>query len=148
MKLNWGTSIVIAFALFIAFIGYFIVKVQSNSAYDNELVVQEYYKNDARYSEEFEKVQNAQSLSHRPMIAKTTQGVLVTFPKNIFPDTIEGKVSLYRPSAEKLDFEKPFRTQDSTLLIPQGELAGGNWDITLHWSYAGKHYIIKQKMYL
>ncbi|SCY07442.1 FixH family protein [Flavobacterium caeni] len=148
MKLNWGTSIVIAFGAFIAFIGYFIVKVQSNSAYDNELVVEEYYKKDAAYSAEFNKFQNAQSLSLKPTIVKTQAGVLVTFPKKQFPKTLEGKVSLYRPSAKKLDFEHPFQTQDSTLLIPKQEFAGGNWDIVLYWIYDGKEYLLKQKMYL
>ena len=38
MKINWGTGIVIAFAIFITFILYFVFSVQSNSKYDNELV--------------------------------------------------------------------------------------------------------------
>ncbi len=148
MKLNWGTSIVLAFGFFIAFIGYFIVRVQSNTAYDNELVVEEYYKKDAQYSVEYDQVQNAQNLSQKPTITATAAGVLISFPKNIFPENIQGKVSLYRPSAEKLDFERSFNTQDSTLLIPEGDFAGGNWDITLFWTYDGKSYIVKQKMYL
>jgi hypothetical protein len=36
MKINWGTGIAIAIALFMAFILYFVIKVQSNSKYDNE----------------------------------------------------------------------------------------------------------------
>ena len=34
MKINWGTGVVIAFALFMSFILYFVFKVQSNSKYD------------------------------------------------------------------------------------------------------------------
>jgi hypothetical protein len=41
ISLNWGTSIVVAFVLFMSFIMYFVIKVQSNSKYDNELVVEE-----------------------------------------------------------------------------------------------------------
>ena len=41
MKLNWGKAIVIAFALFITFIMYFVLKVQSDSKYDNELVTED-----------------------------------------------------------------------------------------------------------
>ena len=62
MKINWGTAIVIAFALFISFILYFVYSVQSNSKYDNELVVEEYYKHDAHFGEELAKIQNAQNL--------------------------------------------------------------------------------------
>lgn len=148
MKINWGTSIVIAFALFMAFILYFIIKVQSNSKYDNELVVEEYYKHDAHYSDELAKIQNAQDLKEKPIISNTTKGVMIVFPKNIFPQTIEGKVSLYRPSAKKLDFELPFKLSGSTLLIPKSDFAGGNWDMTIAWTYGGKTYIIKQKLYI
>jgi hypothetical protein len=54
MKINWGTGIAIAIALFMAFILYFVIKVQSNSKYDNELVVEEYYKHDAVFEQEME----------------------------------------------------------------------------------------------
>ena len=42
IKINWGTAIILAFGLFMTFILYFVFKVQSNSKYDNELVVDEY----------------------------------------------------------------------------------------------------------
>lgn len=66
IKIGWGTSIVIAFALFISFILYFVIKVQSDTKYDNELVVDEYYKKDAQYGEDFVKMQNAQDLTENP----------------------------------------------------------------------------------
>ena len=44
MKFNWGTGIVIAFALFMTFILSYVFKVQSNDKYDHELVVEDYYK--------------------------------------------------------------------------------------------------------
>ena len=66
MKINWGTGIVIAFALFISFILYFVFTVQSNSKYDNELVVEEYYKHDAKFGEEMVRIQNAQELTRKP----------------------------------------------------------------------------------
>lgn len=148
MKLNWGKSIVIAFALFISFILYFIIKVQSNSKYDNELVVDEYYKQDAHYSDEFAKIQNAEDLSEKPLITDSDKGVRITFPKGFTDKDIKGKVSLYRPSAKILDFERPLQLSNSTMLIPKADFAGGNWDITINWNYQGKDYITKQKLYL
>ena len=69
MKINWGTAIVIAFGLFMTFILYFVIKVQSDSKYDNDLVVEEYYKHDALYSSEFKKIQNAEDLKEKPEIS-------------------------------------------------------------------------------
>ena len=63
MKISWGTGIVIAFGLFITFILYFVFTVQSDSKYDNELVVDEYYKHDAHFGDEMTRVQNVADLA-------------------------------------------------------------------------------------
>ena len=148
MKINWGTSIVIAFALFISFILYFVIKVQTNSKYDNELVVEEYYKNDTHFQDEMAKVQNAQNLSQKPTIENGSEGIKVVFPQTFVPQKLQGKVSLYRPSNKKLDFEMPILQSDSYLLIPKTKLVDGLWGITIEWKYDGKDYMIKDKVYL
>jgi hypothetical protein len=148
MKLNWGKSIVLAFALFISFILYFIIKVQSNSKYDNELVIEEYYKHDAHYSDEFAKIQNAENITDKPQITITNDGVLISYSKAFIAERIKGKVSLYRPSASQMDFERSLQLSDNAMLIPRVEFADGNWDLTLSWTYEGKEYITKQKLYI
>jgi nitrogen fixation protein FixH len=148
MRINWGTSIVIAFALFISFILYFVIKVQSNSKYDNELVVEEYYKKDAKFGAEMVRVQNAADLSDKPAITASNGEVSIVFPKIYDANKITGKVSLYRPSNKKLDFEIPLSLTNSTLLIPKKSLVGGRWDITIDWQYEGKLYTTKEDLYL
>ncbi len=146
MKINWGTSIVIAFALFMSFILYFVFKVQGNTKYDNELVVEEYYKHDAHFGDEMDKIQRAADLPQKPTVNTTDKGIEIDFPGSFIPGKIKGKVSLYRPSAKKLDFETPL--SGSQLLIPKSDLAGGQWDLTLSWSYDGKDYLIKKPLYI
>lgn len=85
MKINWGTAIVIAFGLFITFILYFVVKVQSDSKYDNDLVVEEYYKYDAKFGDEMERIQNAQDLASKPLITIVDEGVTIVFSRSIYP---------------------------------------------------------------
>ncbi|MEM8522176.1 FixH family protein [Flavobacterium sp. PL12] len=149
MKINWGTAIVIAFSLFISFILYFVIKVQSDSKYDNDLVVEEYYKHDAKFGDEMERIQNAQDLKSKPIITIMEEGVTVVFPKTLVPKNIKGKVSLYRPSNKKLDFEIPISLSDATtLLIPKKSLAGGRWDINMEWQYDGKLYLTKETIYI
>ncbi len=148
MRINWGTSIVIAFALFISFILYFVIKVQSNSKYDNELVVDEYYKKDAKFGAEMVRVQNAADLYDKPAITASNGEVSIVFPKIYDSSKITGKVSLYRPSNKKLDFEIPLSLTNSTLLIPKKSLVGGRWDITIDWQYDGKLYTTKEDLYL
>lgn len=149
MKINWGTAIVIAFSIFISFILYFVIKVQSDSKYDNDLVVEEYYKYDANFGDEMKRVQNAEDLVAKPLISLTTTGVTIVFPDTFVPKNIKGKVSLYRPSNKKLDFEIPISLSDATtLLIPKKSLAGGRWDINMEWQYGGKSYLSKETIYV
>lgn len=149
MKINWETAIVIAFGLFITFILYFVFKVQSDSKYDNDLVVEEYYKHDANFGAEMKRVQNAEDLVSKPVITAVEDGVTIVFPSSFTPKNIKGIVSLYRPSNKKLDFEIPISLSDATtLLIPKKSLAGGRWDINMEWQYDGKSYLSKEIIYI
>ncbi len=150
MKLNigWGTSIVIAFALFITFILYFVIKVQSDSKYDNDLVVEEYYKKDALYGEDYIKMQNAQDLIEKPKVTQKDNSIEVVFPKEFSPKNIQGTVSFYRPSNKKLDFQIPISLSKPSLLIPKLNLVGGRWDIFIDWEYQSISYKMKETIYI
>lgn len=148
MKINWGKGIVIAFVLFMSFILYFVFKVQSDSKYDNELVTQEYYKKEKNVQGNIESIENANNLSGKVSIIHTDQGIVVHFPKELDYTQIQGKVSLYRPSNQKLDFDTPISLSGSDLLIPKKNLVGGLWDITVEWSYGGTSYLNKEELYL
>lgn len=146
MKINWGTGIVIAFAIFITFILYFVLKVQSDSKYDNELVVEEYYKHDALFGDEMMRIQNAQDLVQKPIIKSINTGVTIVFPNVFSPEKIKGKVSFYRSSNKKLDFIVPI--SNSALLIPIKDLVQGRWEVNMEWQYEGKEYLTKESIYI
>ena len=147
MKVNWGTAIVIAFGLFITFILYFVFKVQTNPKYDNELVTQDYYQQEMKVQGNIERASNANALADKVKITKTTEGLQVTFPTAFIPKNIKGKVFLYRPSNQKLDFDMPISLSDPYLLIPKSNLVGGLWDITIEWEYDGTSYRNKEAIY-
>ena len=143
MKINWGTGIVIAFGLFIIFILSFVYKVQSNQKYDNELVTKDYYKKEALVQGDIEKQENANALTNKVTIEKTAEGMKIQFPADFDYSKINGKVSLYRPSSQKLDFEIPISLSSPHLLIPKSNLASGLWDISIDWEYDGVKYLNK-----
>ncbi|QDW20891.1 FixH family protein [Flavobacterium sp. KBS0721] len=148
MKINWGTGIVIAFALFMSFILYFVFEVQSNSKYDNDLVVEEYYKHDSHFQDEMARIQNAHDLQQRPSITYTENGVKIAFPATFENDKIKGNVSLYRPSNKKFDFNTQIVLINSSLLIPQKKLIKGRWDVNMEWEYKGTKYLSKEVIYV
>lgn len=147
MKINWGTGIVIAFALFMAFILSFVYKVQSNQKYDNELVTKEYYKKEATVQIDIEKKQHANALKNLVVIKKVDEGVIIEFPSDFDYSKIKGKVSLYRPSSQKLDFEINISLSSPYLLIPKSNLTGGLWDISVDWNYNETDYLNKETIY-
>lgn len=148
MKMNWGKGIVIAFALFITFILYFVFKVQSDADYDHEMVTEDYYRKELGYQAQLDKSQNAYDLKQKVTVETKSEGLLISFPTDFDYKKIEGKVSLYRPSSQKLDFEIPISLSSSNLLIPKTKLTGGRWDISIDWNYEGKGYLNKEKVNL
>ena len=146
MKINWGTGIVIAIVLFMGFILFFVLSVQANHKYDNELVVEEYYKQERILQKKIDKEENSVALTHNVAVANTAQGLIITFPQGFNNHKIKGKVSLYRPSSRGLDFEIPISLSAPYMLIPKSALAGGRWDITIDWSYQGKGYLSSEKL--
>jgi hypothetical protein len=148
MKINWGNAIVIAFALFISFILYFVLKVQSDSKYDNELVVEEYYKHDVHFQDEMTRIQNAHDLKIRPEISVISNGVNIVFPNDFISKNIKGTVAFYRPSNKKFDFQVSISLKNDTLFIPKTNLIGGRWDINMEWQYNGKSYLTKEVIYI
>ncbi|WP_430400800.1 FixH family protein [Flavobacterium sp.] len=147
MKINWGTGIVIAFGLFITFILYFVFKVQTNSSYDNELVTEDYYKKESLVQGDIEKQETANKLEHKVVVSKTQEGLRVSFPPEFNFKNIKGKVSLYRPSSQKLDFEMQISLSSSHLLIPKSNLVSGLWDISIDWEYENVNYLNKESIY-
>ena len=146
MKFNWGAGIVVAFAVFMIFILSFVFKVQSNDKYDNELVVEDYYKRETKVQGDIEKQQNANDLKEKLVIQNTKEGIQIQFPANFDYSKINGKVSFYRPSSQKLDFEIKLSLSSPYLLIPKSNLANGLWDVSINWNYKGIEYINKQSI--
>ncbi|WP_370515993.1 FixH family protein [Flavobacterium sp. MK4S-17] len=148
IKFNWGAGIVLAFLFFMGFILYFVIKVQSDHKYDNELVIDEYYKQERILQAQLDKEQNAALLQDKVKIENNQEEIKILFPEGFDVKQISGKVSLYRPSNQALDFEMPISLSQPYLLIPKSSLAGGRWDITIDWEYQGKGYINKEMLNL
>jgi len=147
MKLNWGTGIVLGFLSFMGFILFFIIKLQTNATYDHELVAKDYYKQEKNVQDNIDKQTNANHLVEKVVIEKTAQGIEVIFPKHFDATKINGTISLYRPSNQKLDFETKISLSGPIMLIPKNKLVGGLWEIAVDWGYETKKYLNKETIY-
>ncbi|KAB1069113.1 FixH family protein [Tamlana haliotis] len=148
MKINWGTSIVLAFVGFISFILYFVITMNVDKAYDHELVTEDYYGVELAYQNDIDRLNNAKTLKENISYRKSPEGLVVYFPKDLDYKNITGKVMLYRPSSKKLDFETPINLEGSELLISDKRLVDGRWDLRIEWTYQKEDYLFKEEIHL
>ncbi len=146
MKLSWGTSIVIAFILFISFIMYFVIAMNTDKALDHDLVNEDYYKQELVFQDDINKQKNSKTLPSQLTWKKTPEGIVVSFPKELEDNNITGKVFLYRPSNKQLDFETTILLSNHNLLIPDKRLLDGRWNIKIDWSYKDNNYMFKEEI--
>jgi len=124
-----------------------VFRVQADHKYDNELVTEEYYKADTRYGEVVERRQRAADWNVEPTIENTKSGIRIAFADSVATQIQNGKVSLYRPSNQKLDFGISLPASGSALLIPDSRLVGGLWDIDVQWEMRGKKLEFHSEIY-
>ena len=147
MKCNWGTGVMIGFGSFMTFILFFVFLVQSNSKYDNELVADDYYKKESNVQSDIESQTLSNSLKTKLKVEKTAEGLQVIFPADIDYKNINGTISLYRPSNQKLDFETKISLSSPIMLIPKHKLVSGLWEISINWNVDEISYLNKETVY-
>lgn len=146
MKINWGTSLVLAIASFICFILFLVITMTTNTDLDHDLVTEDYYSHEIGFQEQLNKQINSQSLSNPIRVQRTADGILIDFPQEISPKSINGKVRLYRPSNKELDFEIPISLSSHQLLVPDQRFVGGRWNIEIDWNDGIKDYLLKHDL--
>lgn len=120
--------------------------MSTDSAYSHDLVTEEYYAKEMAYQDEIDAETNTNNLDEKIKSKKVETGWLLIFPSELDPLKIKGKVFLYRPSNQQLDFEIPMELSSSNLLIPDKRLIGGRWNITIDWTYQGIPFMYKQEI--
>lgn len=147
MKFNWGTGIVIGMAAFMIFILQYVIRVQIDEKYDNELVTDQYYQKEVEINANRLKQENANKLDNL-RIETTENGIVIYFPNEFKPNEIKGTISLYRPSNQSFDQTIPLELSSNHLLIPNSKLVGGRWDISIDFTYQSTSYLKQQTLVL
>ncbi len=120
IKWNWGTGIVIAMVLFMAFILQFVYRASMVAKYEHSLVSEDYYKDEIHYQEEIDKVNKGNALKENISVIQNEDGLLIRFPKEFEASSLSGTVYFQRLSNEKLDFSKDIK--DNYPIIPSSYL--------------------------
>lgn len=147
MKINWGTGMVLVLVAFISFIMYFVVTMLTSKDYDQDLVVEDYYKAELHYQEEIDAEENALALKENISVLNENGTWVVILPKTIDLTKIEGAIHLYRPSNKMLDFEIPLTgLATNKIAIPNEKMINGRWNIMVNWTYKNEEYLFKKEI--
>lgn len=146
MKWNWGKGIVVAMACFMGFILFLVIRMSTDDRFSHDLVTEEYYAKEMAYQTEIDAETNTSNLEGKITGERTADGWLLTFPESIQNQDIKGKVFLYRPSNQQLDFDLPLVISGTNLLIPDKQLIDGRWNIIMEWTAGEKTYMYKKSI--
>ncbi len=146
MKWNWGKGIIVGMVAFMSFILYMVITMSTDKKFSHDLVTEAYYAKEMAYQNEIDAETNTNNLSEKIIGKRLPEGWLLLFPKEIKALETTGKVFLYRPSNQKLDFEFPLEISDRNLLIPDHKLIAGRWNITIEFTQDNKVYLYKKSI--
>ncbi len=145
MKINWGNSILLVFALFLTVMITFIVfSLRQNT----DLVSKDYYEKGANYTHQMEI--NTRSASFRDSIQlKIIDHQLVAqFSKSIYQRSDTMQVTFYRPSDQKLDFTTKVLVKTATQTFDQKNLIKGRYVATFAWMIGKEQYQVEKELIL
>jgi hypothetical protein len=141
--MNWGKSIVLAFVLFILFIGTLVVVIMRQ---DISLVTDNYYEQELRYQEQLDRMSNTNGLSEKPSITVFPGKVEIRYGR--MTDVTVGELELFRPSDKRWDRRFTLLNQDSVQQFNVQELPRGMYKAKLRWSQDGKAFYLESTIYL
>lgn len=144
MKFNWGTGIFLAYTIFALSMFW---AVYQSTKHDNSLVVDNYYEEDLKYQQRFERIANANALSSPVGVAydRAAKAVVLSFPAEV--GQAVGEVQFYRPSDRRLDFATPLQLDEAgRQAVASDKLVGGRWVVKISWEAQGKGYYVEKDL--
>jgi len=138
IKFNWGTGIFIFIALFLLACS-FVIYMSFQQKYD--LVEEEYYPQGLEYQKQIDRFANANSLTGKIEITEVSDGLQITYPKELKGKDLKGQVIFFRPSDENADFRDSI--QFDTVMVQHISLQSnikGKYIAKFFWTMDGKEF--------
>jgi hypothetical protein len=144
--MNWGNKLIIVFILFAIGIGFLVYKANSVK-YD--LVSKDYYKEELRYQDKIDGINNASKLSELNITEDSTN-IIVQMPKELNGHKVEGEVFFYCPTDETKDKKLPLKVDnEGKQLIAKNEVKKTKYQVKITWKtgnvnyYSQKEFVVK-----
>lgn len=133
--MNWGKSIVLVFIGFAVFIGSLVTVCVRQQV---SLVSKDYYKEELNYQQQIDELNNAATLTNKPMILVDQKHIQVSGLQN-------GELNLLRPSDSRFDATFVI---DSVKTFDLSKYPSGRYNASLRWEMNGKRYLMQEPINL
>jgi len=145
-RVNWGTGIVIAFAIFM---GGTISTAVYLMNQDVNLVADDYYDQEINYQQQIDRMERTNQLENKQIVSFDGLTVKINIPKVLVSKRLKGEIFFYRPSDSNSDIKIPLITDTSGVqIIPVENLAKGYWKIKVSWLSDGNDYFSEERIHI
>ena len=135
--------IALSFGLFMAFIIMLVVKTYH---VNNELVAEDYYKQELEYQNKLEKMSHVKT---QQQWQQTEDMLVLAFPEGSSNSVVKGTVDFYRPSDASKDVRLPLALNEKgEQVFPKKLFAKGLYNVKLDWKQNGVAYYSEKELYL
>lgn len=137
-KLNWGTGLVIASAVFAAGVLTMVV-ISMNREVD--LVTDDYYQQELKHEQQITSAKRSRALGDSIECKITGDDFLLSLPSRFHPGSTTGTLTFYRPDNRKKDFIVPLLlTAGNKQAVQVGNLEKGLWRVKVRWNHNHEEY--------
>ncbi len=141
--MTWGNKLLIAFIVFALLMGSLVYKCMQQNF---ELVSKDYYKEELRYQDKIDGMNNAHKLS-KVSIEQTANEVFITLPIEVQGLTATGDVLFYCATKVASDRRFPLRlNNEGRMVIEKNKLAKTNYIVKLTWQTRNNKYYSEQSI--
>ena len=145
MKFNWGTGLTIFFIIFVSTLVFVLYQAFQQ---DNSLVMDNYYEEDIKYQQQYDKIKNTSELTTKVKVdfdgAKGE--ILLTFPPDSTAITT-GNVWVYHPADKSADTKYDFSLNKTNVYqIKVDQMTKGRLKVKIDWERAGVKYYQEEEI--
>ncbi len=142
MKLNWGTSLVLFFAIFLSLAAVFIVfSLRQN----NDLVTEDYYEKGADYTTDINIQRRSAVFSDSISFVETDQVYKIHIAPSLAGQVKAFNMYFFRPSDKQKDVKISMES-DTALYLDKTLLTHGRYKLHLSWELNDEHYRITKDL--
>ncbi|MEM9895880.1 MAG: FixH family protein [Bacteroidota bacterium] len=139
--MSWGNKIVIAYVLFVGYIGYLVYGAFQE---DFDLVTEDYYAQELQYQSKIDQLKNARELGIEFKVSQVKDSIQLTFPLEI----VAGNVHFYHPSTKAYDRRFALTLKDGKQLFDRKQFIAGNYRVNIAFQKGGKEYLQESKFFI